>query len=231
MKWCIPHVSAILLAIASSAHALDTASLLNDSAEMELLQKNCIRAETSGVVPIRFDTACEILTQPDLYQMLQDEYARSVSKNGKVDFPIIETKPGHYYYVNADNQRTDIVELYRQQTEAGVFDVVLKASGKRFFGHYDVIIHVQILDAVDAGVTYFADVNAYPYNGAMRFIARRLGMVERYFKKNTDDILWVARKIGTGLSDRIGFDPANVQEKQATASFSLQTALDHWNET
>lgn len=219
-----------LLTIYSSAYALDTANLVNDTSALALLKEKCISTETSGVVPVRFDIACSILSKPDLYQMVQDEYASSVSKDGTVDFPIITTKPGHYYYINRENQRTDIVELYRQQTETGVFDVILMASGKRFFGTYDVLIHVQVLDAATAGVAYVADVHAFPHNGTMRFIARRFGVVERYFKKNTNEIQWLAKKLGTGLSNKFSEEqeatPFNVMGITALSSRKSMEEVD-----
>jgi hypothetical protein len=79
--------------------------------------------------------------------------------------------------------------------------MILKASGKRFFGNYDVIIHVQFQDASDEGVIYTAQVYAYPHNGPMRFFARRLGTVERYFRKNTSNIELLACSIGQGLAE------------------------------
>jgi hypothetical protein len=203
MKKLIFHRAVFILAAAcSGAPALETADFLADSPAKELLEKECIRAATSGMVPIPFDSAARILDQQDLLEIVQAEYARSISEEGSVKFPIIETAPGHFHYINQKGQRTDIVELYRSQSEDSAFDIILQASGKRFFGHYDVIIHVQVQDASADGVVYTAQVHAYPHNGPMRFFARRMGSVERYFRKNTSNIEWLACSIGQGLAEK-----------------------------
>jgi hypothetical protein len=191
------------MAACSSVSALETADLVPDASARELLEKKCIRAATSGMVPVSYDSATRILAQEDLLNIVQAEYARSISKEGTVKFPIIETAPGKFYYINEKNQRTDIIELYRSQSEDGAFDIILQASGKRFFGLYDVIIHVRILDASAAGVAYTAKVHAYPHNGSMRFLARRLGTIERYFRKNTSNIEGLACNIGQGLAENV----------------------------
>jgi hypothetical protein len=205
MKKHIFHsIGLVLVTACSGVLALGTADLLPDSPARELLDKNCIRAATSGVVPVPYDSATRILDQQDLLQIVQAEYARSISKEGSVKFPIIQTATGQFHYVNEKGQRTDIVELHRSRSEEGAFDIILQASGKRFFGRYDVIIHVQFQDASDEGLVYTAQVHAYPHNGPMRFFARKLGSVERYFRKNTSKIELLACSIGQGLAEEPG---------------------------
>ena len=222
MKKHIFHSVALIAATAcSSVLALGTADLLPDSPARKLLDKKCIRAATSGVVPVSYDSATRILDQQDLLKIVQAEYARSISKEGSVKFPIIETAPGQFHYVNEKGQRTDIVELHRSQSEEGAFDIILQASGKRFFGLYDVIIHVQIQDASDAGVVYAAQVHAYPHNGPMRFFARKLGTVERYFRKNTSNIESLACNIGQGLAEQASLQDHVGQTESALPSLML----------
>lgn len=151
---------------------------------------------------VPFDEASATFNQPNLFELVQAEYARSVSKEGKVDIPIIETAPGQYHYFNNKGKRVDLRELYKAKSGGGVYDYILQASGKRFFGRYDVVIHFQMLEAKETGVTYTTQIHAYPHNGALRFFARKLGTVERYFKKNADKIGNIAQSIGEGLTQR-----------------------------
>ncbi|MEN8254367.1 MAG: hypothetical protein ABFR33_02750 [Verrucomicrobiota bacterium] len=181
------------------AFALGTADLLNDAAAKALLEKKCIRTEACGVLPARFDAAVGYLNQPDLVQRIQGEYRQSVSKDGTIDFPIVGTGNGTYYYVNEKNQRTDLFELCRRQTSDSTFDLVYHATGKRFFGKYEVLIHIRAIDAGPAGTVYTASVHAYPHNGPVRFFARRFGTVERYFQRKTRLIARVSTRICAGM--------------------------------
>jgi hypothetical protein len=192
----------ILLLFSASVYATGTADLLTDPAAKEILEKKCIRFGTTEVLTVEFDTACRILIQPQLLQAVQEEFIRSISKTGKVDFPVIETAPGTYYYINEKGKRSDITEHYRRKTNEHTFDYIVQASGKRFFGGYDVIIHLQVIDAEPAGIIYSVNTHAYPRNMLTRFSARKLGPVKNYFKKKMKLISYVAREIALGLCEK-----------------------------
>ncbi len=196
---------ALALLIASGAFATETADLLPGAAEKELLQKKCIRTQTSGILPVPYPALTTMLKKPDLVSAVQHEYARSVSKTGKVDLPILQTAPGYYHYFNEAGDRVDITELCRKES-GDHCDYIVRASGRRFFGRYDVIVHLQIIDAKEIGAIYTAQIHAYPHNGPMRFLVRKLGSIERYFRKNTRAIESVARKITEGLAEQSAFD-------------------------
>ncbi len=181
--------------------ALGTELLLDNAEAKALLGKNCIQTEISGILPTRFDVAVRYLNQPNLVQCIQEEYRRSASKDGTIDFPIVETGNGVYYYVNEKNQRTDLFELCRQQTSDTTFDLIYHAMGKRYFGKYEVLIHIRTIDARPAGTIYVATIYAYPHNGPLRFFARRFGTVERYFQRKTRLVAWVSTQICNGMDD------------------------------
>ncbi|MBT8042707.1 MAG: hypothetical protein KJN98_06020, partial [Pontiella sp.] len=195
--------------------ALETAEFVQEADAKALLAKKCIRAETSGLIAIGFDAATRALGRNDLLKAVRNEYTRSISKSGKVDIDVVETAPGRYHYFNDRNKRVDIIELYRKQTDETSFDIVMQASGKRFFGRYDVIIHVRVIDALDAGVVYTARIHAYPHNGPIRFLARRTGAIERYFRKNTRTIDWVARTICEGLDPTFALREHDVKQNES----------------
>ena len=204
MKRCALHlIVAWLLLTASSASALDTLALLQGSPSEKLLNKRCIRTDIAGMLPVAFDDAAFFLAQPRLMQRLQEGYWKTTDQDESTGISILESAPGHYYYISGKNQRTEIQELFRGPTADDAFDVLLQASGKRFFGKYDVIIHLQILDIPRSGVAYVAEIHAYPRNMALRFFARRLGTIERYFKKQTGLMVYIARKISSDLSSPV----------------------------
>lgn len=198
MKRLILQFTALLLTI--GAFAQDTAELVTNQAGLKVLNKKCIRLGTSEVLPIQFETACTVLENHDLIHAMQEEFVRSISNNGKVDFPVLGSGP-EYYYVNEKGQRTDIMELYRKQTDAHSFNYIVMASGKRFFGRYDVVIHLQVVDAGPAGIVYSVKVHAYPYNWLTR-TSHKIGLTRNFFKKKTKMISWVAREVATGLCEQ-----------------------------
>ena len=204
-----------LLLPAFGAFALGTETLVHNTETRVLLSKKCIRTEMEGSMAIPFDSASALLNQPNLLELVQQEYARSVSEHGKVDIPVIETTPGQYHYYNNKGKRTDIRILHRGSTTDGVYDCILQASGKRFFGRYDVVVHFRMVEAGESDVEYVTQVHAYPHNGALRFFARKLGTIERYFKKNADKIGSTAQTIGEGLMEQ--------QQKVVVASSESST--------
>ena len=193
------------LCTAVSAQGLDTAALVHGHESASLLEKNCIQTAISGVIPPRWDATTQMLSRPDFIQWIQTEYQRSVSKDGKCSIPIVGTGNGTYYYVNKKNQRTEILELYRNQTTKTTFDIIYLAKGKCFFGKYEVLIHVHAIDAGEVGTVYTAAIHAYPHNGPLRFFARRLGTVEHFFKRKTQLIANITDKICTGMENSSSF--------------------------
>ena len=183
------------------ASAVNTADLVNNPTGLEVLQKKCIRLGTSEVLPIQFKTACSVLNQKNLVPALQKEFIRSISSSGEVDFPIVGNGHDKYYYINEKGQRTDIVELYRQQTDEYSFDYIVMSSGKRFFGKYDVVIHLQVVDAGPSGIIYSVKVHVWPRNWLTRS-SHKIGLTRSFFKKKMKLISWVAREVGKGLCER-----------------------------
>lgn len=191
----------LLLMASFSVYALDTIELVSDPSALEILNKKCIRLGTSEVLPIEFKTACKALEQPRLVQAMQDEFCRTVSNNGEVDFPIVQISRNEYYYFNENGKRSDIKELYKKQTDAHSFDYIVLASGKRFFGKYDVVVHLQIIDAGTAGIIYSVQVHAWPHSWLTRS-SHKIGLTKSFFKKKMKLVSWVAREVGSGLCEQ-----------------------------
>ena len=86
----------LLLLAPIQSHALDTATLVQDEAVLAILNRKCIALGTSELVAIHFKTACSVLEKNDLATSVQEEFVRSISQTGAVDFPVLEDGPGQY---------------------------------------------------------------------------------------------------------------------------------------
>jgi hypothetical protein len=67
------------------------------------------------------------------------------------------------------------------------------------------LIHVHAIDAGEFGTVYTAAIHAYPHNGPLRFFARRLGTVERFFKRKTLLIVNITDKICADMENSSSF--------------------------
>jgi hypothetical protein len=212
----------ILLVSVPFAFAFNTAELINDEAALKVLNRKCIRLGTSEVLPIRFETAVAILSGDELIEQVQAEFGRTISKDGTVDFPIIQDSPGVYHYVNENGKRTDLREIYRKQTDNVSYNYIVQANGQRFFGGYDVIIHLQIVDLKEMGIAYSVAVHAWPRNWLTR-TSHRIGLTQDYFRRKMKLISWVAREIALGLSEQE--ELKNELEEQALSRPEDDTAV------
>lgn len=197
MKRCTLHlILAWLLLTAAGGYALDTQALLQGTPAARILNKKCLRTSIAGIIPAAHEDVVLYLDQPRLIPRLQRSYSTPTGGGPS----IIERSPGSYYYVNKNESRTEIYERFCRATADDTYDLILQAYGKRFFGSYDVIIHIQFIDTQMKSTTYTAEVYAFPRNMALRFFARRLGIVERYFKKNTPFIARIAQRVAAEIN-------------------------------
>ena len=192
-------VAALLLGVLPT-FALDTLPLLEKGRSRTLLEsKKSIYAETKGVVPVKFEQALKTYAQPALLTKVQEAYCALLTEDGTPEFTIKQASTNDYYYVNKDGQRTDITEVLRKQTSDETFDIILYSAGKRSFGRYQAVIHVQLTQAGEENTCYTASVYAYPENAVSRFFARHLRLVERYFKKKTRHMTEIVTTISCSL--------------------------------
>ena len=189
-----------LLLFAVPVYALDTLSLLEAGPSKILLEsKKPIHAETTGLVSIRFSQALEVYARPSLLTEVQQAYCELLTKDGTPEFTIRQESTNDYFYVNRKGQRTNITEVLRRQTSDDAFDIILYSTGKRFFGSYQAIIHVQLTRESEESTRYTASVYAYPENRISRFFARSMNLVERYFKKKTAHLTEIVTTISCSL--------------------------------
>ncbi len=189
----------------ASARALDTVALLPDGGpSRELLEsKKPIYAETQGEVEVDFSNALVVFAGSNLLQEVQEAYCTLIAKDHTPEFTIRQHSANTYFYVNKDGERTDIKEVVRRQTSENTFDIVYYSTGKRFFGDYQAVIHVRISGGDGKSSHYTASVYAYPENMISRFFARRLGLVERFFKGKTQEMTGIITTIFCNLCEKV----------------------------
>ena len=180
--------------LAACAAALDAGEMPDERAAA-LLERKCIETDAAGLLPARFDEVTAYLNRPDLLERVQAAYRRAVSKAGTLHYPVVRNGPVSYYTISEKNRRTDLTVLYQGFTSGGMYELAYHACGKRFFGRYEVLIRIRIFDAAPAGTAYTVSVHAYPHNASFRFLARRLGSAERYFRRRTAMITRVSERI------------------------------------
>ncbi|MDZ8120195.1 hypothetical protein [Pontiella agarivorans] len=202
-----------------SVRALETLPLLPDGASKTLLEsRNPIYCETEGRVPVDYAQALKVYAHPDLLVNVQAAYSEHVLKEGAPEFSIQQTAEKKFHYVNRKKERTDISEIFRRETSDTTFDIILYSSGKRFFGNYQAVIHVQLLDCGDAGVGYVASVYAYPENAVSRFFSRHLGLVEKYFNKKTGHLTEMITVISRSLCEQAAVAQDEPEERGSQTS-------------
>ena len=203
--------------------ALDTLSLLEDGPSKSLLQrKKPIHAETAGSVPVDFDRALVVFGQPDLLQSIQDAYCELIAESDEPEFTIQQNSSNTYFYVNRKGERTDITEVLRKPTSDNTIDIVFYSAGERFFGDYQAVVHVQVVDDGEDGIRYTAFVYAYPENAFSRFFARRLGLVERFFKKKTAEMTGIITTITCNLCEDVALESAVAEDQSALQAVEVQ---------
>lgn len=196
----------VLLATASfavSARALDTLALLEGGAAKELLEnRKPILATIEGEVPVSYAKAVMLFERPAFLQDIQDAYAEELAEDGTPEFTIHQTSSNTYFYVNKNGERTDIEEVVRKTTEDGsAMDLVFYSTGKRSFGNYRALIHAHMV-SFGTNTTHFkAVVYAYPENAVGRFLARHLGIVERYFRGKTGEMTGIITTIAQRMCE------------------------------
>ncbi len=184
-----------------SVLATDLVGLLDGHPQVALLEKNCIQTDVSVALPLRFETIVQWLDQPHVIDQIQQEYRKTISKDGEGDASLVINGPGSYSYINEKNQPTTILELCRKRTSNITFDLIYFVAGKRYFGKHETLIHIHVVNAGAAGTIYMISIHTYPHNPLVRFFARRKKKVKNYFRNKALLIAQISFQIGQRLND------------------------------
>lgn len=191
----------ILLMLSAPVFALntsDTRSLVSDDLSCALMEQKFIYAETDGMIPVGFCSAISVFQQPEFLTRVQEEYEKTLPPGKRPEFIVQQSATNTWFYINKKQERTDITEVAGRITGADTFDLAYYTHGRRFFGTYQALIHIRLVQRGDE-TEYTVAVYAYPENGLCRFFAQHLPPVEKYFRDKTGEISETAVRISTRL--------------------------------
>jgi hypothetical protein len=162
-------------------------AVVNSPEVQNVLSGRFIRVDADGRTAADFKTLLAVNRRPDLLKAVLEEYAAMLLAEGKTpEFSIEETGPGQYYYLNREKHASYITELLRSELSDGKLHAVYGITGKRFFGDFAAVVHVEITEAKPDEVAYFVEVYALPESKLFRVVARGMRFaVESFFVKRT----------------------------------------------
>lgn len=182
------------------AFALPTPLRVEGDADARaVLSRPCIVVTATGHVELPYNGLARAFASENLLGNLQREYALQLPAGEEPEFVIVQTQPGHYHYVNRVGQESYLREVHRHAHEGPTTELVLHTWGQRFFGRFEAVIHVAVRPDGEGRTAYDAVVYAWPDNGVSRFLARHLGLVERYFRSKTREMEALSTRIGAAL--------------------------------
>jgi hypothetical protein len=169
-----------------------------DPDEKRLLEQRTIKIPIEGCVTGSFAKAYAVLQETNLLISVQQAYAAQLPPGEKPEFEVHSEVPGHYYYVNKDDERCDIRELWRQTDSNQWFEVAFHVRGERTFGPFESLIYLTL--ARESAATpdvlhYTADIRAWPHAMWARFLLRVLPGVECYFRMKTAEMQSLVTRI------------------------------------
>jgi hypothetical protein len=178
-----------------SAHGVLPQKAQVDLDVQEVLKKKPLTLEAGGETDIPFRKALDFFEKGDILVLVQKEYAAMLEPGKEPEFTIEQTSSNVYQYVNIENEKSVIREVYREYSSTGDFHLVYYAYGERFFGDFQSVIHVAAAECSNPGTTYDVTVYAHPENRFLRFVVRHIGVVRRYFENKTADIIEMSLEV------------------------------------
>jgi hypothetical protein len=168
-----------------------------------VLDAHHIKVTGSGYVDVPFHQAALLFGSDDLLQSVQDSYERLLPEGETPEFVIETLASNQWTFVNKQAQTSIIEEIHRDAGSDETIRVIYFSMGRRFFGYYRSVVDVVIQRDTNSGESrYDVTVFAYPQNAFMRFFARHLGAVERFFHSKTDEITELSVNICRDLAMR-----------------------------
>ena len=191
----------VLVVLAMPASAGATGVPLEHPLVSSVMTSRYIHVVNTGAMELTYGDAIAVFSRTNLLADVQSSYASMLPDGEKPEFEVIQTSPTAYYYINKNDERSDIEEVRRAIIlgDDARCDVVYAVAGARWFGTFRAVIHVVVTPGDDGGVCFRSDVYAYPNNRAVRFFARHLGLVERYFTSKSSDMAALITRIGHRL--------------------------------
>lgn len=175
---------------------------VTDADEARLLKNNTLRIPVAGCITGSFKRASVMLQSSNLLESVQQAYAAQLPKGTKPEFEVKSAGEGVYYYVNKDNERCDIRELWRATDTNTWFRCAFYVSGERSFGLFESLIYMTVQRDEKAStdvLNYTTDVHVWPQGAVVRVILRFMPGVELYFRKKTADMKIIITNVFVSL--------------------------------
>ncbi len=173
--------------------------LAGHGASCALLERNTIRVQAGGELPVDFNQALQALSQSNLLDRVQEEYANSLPPGQQPEFVLQPAGSNTWSYVNRAGQYSEVCEVARTRAANGDLLAVFYARGERFFGLFESLTMIRVAPTAEGRIRYEVEVLAYPHQPVCRFVARHLRLVERFFHNKTREIEGVSIRICSRL--------------------------------
>jgi len=162
-----------------------------DADEARLIERHTLRIPVSGCITGSFDKAYSVLLSSNLLDKVQQAYAAQLPPGKRPEFEVWSAGQGLYYYVNKDDERCDIRELWRTTDTNTTVRCAFHVAGERTFGKFESLIYMTVSRNAEVSVevlNYEADVRVWPHGAIVRLVLRYMPGVELYFRKKTAEM-------------------------------------------
>ena len=170
--------------------------------EVRILKEHTINIPIEGCVTASFERAYGVLQEANLLDKVQTTYAAQLPSGQKPSFVVHTTGQGQYFYVDKNNERCDICELWRRTDTNTWFQAAFHVRGKRAFGTFESLIYLTVArqpSATPEVLHYSADVRAWPQLSVARFLIRYLPGIDCYFRAKTSEMRGIFTSVFTGM--------------------------------
>lgn len=189
--------------IGTASHAARTNRtyelLGTDPLACQVLTNRYIYIHSTNTVHVDYGQIMSILHAEDLLTTVQDGYDAVLRPGEKKEWTIAKIGDGRYRFVNRKGETSEIFELYRSPADTNAFELAVLSQGRRFFGYYQALVHLRVTPDAAHHCAYSADIYAYPKNTVVRFVARNLNLIERFFNRKTDQIIEISTRVSLYL--------------------------------
>jgi len=187
--WCMKYwIMALLMMGIHDAQAAGKIPAENHELVRSVTDQSYIPVSLHGSVAVPFATAVFLFQQENMLDRVQVEYGRLLPEGEKPEFKVKQETTNRWSYVNRKKQQSVITEVYRNLSDENTAELVYHTEGKRFFGEFEALTHVKLRREENSETHFTLEVYAYPKVAVSRFLARHLGLVERYFVDKTDEL-------------------------------------------
>jgi hypothetical protein len=212
---------AAFAAIAAPAETNDLHSLTAHHApSAALLERNTIHVQGRGTLTVDFHAAMRVLSQSNLLDRVQEEYALSLPEGQQPEFVLCPAGSNTWTFVNRRGQYSEVCEVARVPVTTNALAAVFYARGERFFGLFESLTFIQVAADEQGRIGYTVEVRAYPHQPVCRFLIRHLGLVERFFRDKTKELEAVSARVCGRLCETAAAEPERAEADLARAAMT-----------